>query len=158
MESVDKNKVYLSYRHRCVMNVGTAVADEILSNHSQVNLDSHSQHRIQKPVLICIRGKVPVCCFEGGINVQVNLVNRCLYDEGLRQKGRGLQNWVVTHCNVRFYPRIEDGSLDPQKEHEAWDTDRMKALWQKRYWQFPEVMSFAELTAKYPDFSPDHWQ
>ncbi len=130
------------------MNVGTAVADEILNT---VNKGPP-----QRSVIICIRGKQPVCFFQGGTTVKVNMVDRCRYDDELRLQISS--SWVVTHCDVRFYLHHDNGNPYNFKMEDTWGTSQLKNLKRTRPWAFPEVMSFGELSKMYPDFSKEHWQ
>ena len=151
-----KRGLYFDYRLRCLINVSSAVADEIVNNYCYTNEMDDDIHYDQRAVMLGVRGKIPICSFEGGINVRTHIVNRCLYDPELSTERDGSSNWVVTHCNVRYYPRFANNIPKPQKAVQTWDAQMMRQLWKRRKWNYPDVMSINELIEKYPKFEDDY--
>lgn len=109
-------KVYFNFRTRQAMQVAMAVAEEL--------------ERGTRPVLLSIKNTT--FRFEGGAVIKVYLSGGKYIENG----NPPIEEWMVTHCEVRYYPRETDYR---KKREEVWDAKRLLALKTTRWWWHPHV-------------------
>lgn len=114
-------KISFSYETRCAFSVATAVAEDILGF---------------RPVALSINANT--FRFEGGIVVKVSLVDLGQFTEVWRTPK--FQQWVVTHCNVRYPSGTETSKIS-----EIWDHTRLSELKARRSWYHPHVVDAREI-------------
>ena len=149
-------ETYFGKEKRSAINVATAVADEILNGYDMGHsIERHSWSYLSRASLRGLRGENggPIAVsFDGGTWVQVHLVDLALYDDSYKEKDgeKPYQHLVVTHCDVRFYPRTLDGVREDVKTEETWGWERLGDLANFRQWSYPDIAQAQDLVKKYP--------
>jgi len=133
-------KTQFSFQIRQAMQVAIAVAEEV-QNNTRGRSFGERQEREVRPVLLSIRGTVPTFHFEGGTVVKVQMVDLDQFTESWRTPH--IQNWVVTHCEVRYYRR--DTHAKGEKISEVWEADKLSVLKKSRPWGLPHVQDRREI-------------
>lgn len=147
---------YFGKEKRCAINVATAVANEIVNGYDMGHsIQRHSWSYMSHATLRGLSGGngTPLAVsFDNGIWVKVHLLNLSLYDESFKEKDgiQPYQHLVVTHCELRYYPRTLDGVREDVKTEETWGFDRLTDLANVRPWSYPELADMKELVEKYP--------
>ena len=149
-------EVYFNKEKRSSINVATAVANEILNGYDMGHsIQRHSWSYINHAVLRGLRGNEGepyAVSFDSGIWVKVHLINLSDYDDQYSEKDgdRPYQHLVVTHCELRYYPRTLDGVKEDVKTSEVWGFERLTDLANVRQWSYPEIADINALVEKYP--------
>ncbi|MBI4138463.1 MAG: hypothetical protein HY482_02660 [Candidatus Wildermuthbacteria bacterium] len=109
-------------------NVAYAVAEEVAGS---------------RPDLLSIGGEIPTFRFQGGVVVKVYMVNLDQFTESWRTPHS--KDFVVTHCEVRYYPRWVAGYPDGNKVSEVWGAEKLLDLKTRRQWHDPRVVHIASI-------------
>ena len=149
-------ETYFGKEKRCAINVATAVANEIVNGYDK----GHSLHRHSWSYndhatlrgLAGGNGEPIAVSFDNGIWVKVHLIDLALYDDSFKEKDgeKPYQHLVVTHCELRYYPRTLDGVREDVKTEETWGFERLTDLANVRQWSYPNLANIKELVERYP--------
>lgn len=147
---------YFGKEKRCAINVATAVANEITNGYDMGHsIQRHSWSYLHQAVLrgFSYPDNRPISVsFDSGIWVRVHLLNLSLYDDSFKEKDgiEPYQHIVVTHCELRYYPRTLDGVKEEVKTKETWGFERLTDLAHVRPWSYPNLANMKELVERYP--------
>lgn len=126
-------KVQFPYVIRLTNRVADAVAREIVE---QTGGGKYI------PNLLSIRGtnESPVFHYEGGIVVQPHMLDLSQYAPPWE---REVSDWVVMEVTTRYYPEM--GKIIPPKVEELWSAERLRELYEKRWWHHPRILGREEV-------------
>ena len=149
-------ETYFGKEKRCAINVATAVANEIVNGYDiGHSIQRHSWSYLNQATLRGFSGSngTPIAVsFDNGIWVKPYLLNLSLYDDSFKDKDgvKPYQHVVVTHCELKYYPRTLDGVREDVKTEETWGFERLTDLAHVRQWSYPNLANIKELVDKYP--------
>ena len=150
-------ETYFNKEKRASINVASAIADEIVNGYDMgYSIELHPWSHTKRATLRGLRRSKNNPCvvsFDGGIWIEVHLLDLALYDDAYKIEREGVgpyKHLIVTHCKIRFYPRTLDGIREDVKTEETWGHKRLTDVYRIRPWSYPLVGDISELVGKYP--------
>jgi hypothetical protein len=85
--------------------------------------------------------------FQGGLVVKPNLIELSQFLESWRTPK--MEEWVVTHVEIRSYERSENGApVSDEKKMEIWGVEKLSELKKAHWWHTPHVQDISTIKGR----------